>query len=554
MKRGRVHFPRGSTLSLIAVAIVAFGMPLAWLTWTTAQAAWREPSFDAYRWGLLVRTLIYSGLAGALATALGLIVARVLRAPQARRPGELSRRLLLACVPATLIIPSLVYAYGGQQTLAVLGFSVQPASLADVARCVVTLAAWLWGVPAAVVALAWHRLDPSTLQQARLDGAYGRITLRLLAGPLLAAWCVTTAIASQEFAVFETTGISVVATEVRVVFETGVFLGGPGALPPAATTGVSNAPPETVVGADQATRAAGAVAVGWPALGATFILFAVGLLFAWHLIVPPTDVVSALATEPGKGDPPRHLAAWAVVGLTLGVPLVALLASLKDPTPPWQWMATFRPQLAGTLLMAVLGTLTGAGLAVLGSLTRPWLALGLGLCTFLAGGLFVGIALIRLYNRPTTFWVYDSVLITLLAYVARFGWVALLAAGVAHGPVTRRLKDMAAVDGAGAWTAFGRVVLPTVWPTLLAGAVGVGLLAAGEVPATMLVAPPSPRLLTPLLLSWVHMQRYEPMIQACLMLVGACLLVSVPLALMAGAFTRSTSRPSRGRRPPEESS
>ncbi|MFN4243526.1 MAG: hypothetical protein ACK4PI_09835 [Tepidisphaerales bacterium] len=540
-RRGR--FPSAASVGLAAVATVAFVLPLTYLAWTAATALVVPALPGRYGWGLLGRTLLYSSSAGLLAVAMGAVVARVIGRQQqgdacGRGAWELSRRLLLACVPATLVIPSLVYAYGGQQALRLVGWMPDPGSAADVLRCVVTVAAWLWGVPAAVVALAWNRLDPWTLQQAVLDGAYRRVTLRLLAGPMLAAWCLTTALATQEFAVFETTGIPVAATEMRVVFETGAFLG---ADAPAAT---------------QSQRAAAAIVTGLPSLLATLGLFGAALLWAWRLVVPPSADDAAGGTVPPAGHATQgplaaHAFAYLVVAATLAVPVAALVLSLRDPAPPWQWLATFRPQVGGTLLMGALGCLAGAAIVLLGSVARPWTALGLGLATFLVGGLFVGIALVRLYNRPWTFWVYDTPLVTVLGYVARYGWVALLtSAAVAHGPSARRLREMAAVDGAGPWATLTRVVLPTMWPAAVAASLGVGVLSLGEVPTTMLVAPPSPPLLTPLLLSWVHMQRYDPMIQACLLLVGVCLAVAVPLTLGLLTVTRSTSRRSRGRRPP----
>lgn len=509
-------------VTLGAVSGVVFGLPLAWIAGTALAAATDDLGGGPYRWALLARTLMYCIAAGLLATALGFPVARVLgrRAEGTLRRG--SRALLMAAVPATLIIPSMVFAYGGQQALRLAGIGLDPASPADVLRCIVTLATWLWGLPAALIALAWWRLDPWVMQQARLDGVPRRMTARLLAAPLVASICVTSAIATQEFGVFETTGISVSATEVRTVFDTGAFLGG--------AAGVG--------GGDQSRRAAGAVAVGLPALVATFVLFAAGLLLAWRLVLPPAT--GDAATPPRESTPwSAHVLAWAVVTWVLGVPVAALAASLADPAPPWTWLATFRPQVGGTLLMGTLGFAAAAALATLGSLTRPWWALGLGMTTFLLGGLMVGIALTRLYNRPATSWVYDSPTVTVLAYLARFGWVALLAAAVAHAPGVLRLRELAATDGAGRWGTFVRVVLPGVWPVLLAGAAGVGLLAMGEVPATMLVAPPSPELLTPLLMTWVHMQRYDPMIQAGLLLVAVSV-IAASVGLLGWALLRRT--------------
>ena len=72
-----------------------------------------------------------------------------------------------------------------------------------------------------MLGLALRRVDADVQQQALLDGALLRVTARQLAGPAAAAMACVVVLASQEFAVYEPTGISVVATEVRMVFETG---------------------------------------------------------------------------------------------------------------------------------------------------------------------------------------------------------------------------------------------------------------------------------------------------------------------------------------------
>ncbi len=87
-------------------------------------------------------------------------------------------------------------------------------------RCIWSLGTWLWAVPATLVGLSLRRMDTVVQQQAVLDGALLRITLRQLLGPIVASVAIVTVLATQEFAVYEPTGISVVATEVRMVFDT----------------------------------------------------------------------------------------------------------------------------------------------------------------------------------------------------------------------------------------------------------------------------------------------------------------------------------------------
>src|SRR5581483_9321319 len=87
----------------------------------------------------------------------------------------------------------------------------QPNGPADIFRCIWSLAAWLWAVPAGLIGLSLRRMDTSVQQQALLDGALRRVTFRQLLGPIIASIAIVTILATQEFAVYEPTGISVVA-------------------------------------------------------------------------------------------------------------------------------------------------------------------------------------------------------------------------------------------------------------------------------------------------------------------------------------------------------
>src|SRR5207253_11514815 len=100
---------------------------------------------------------------------------------------------------------------------------IDPGTTADIARCIWTLAGWLWPLAAISMGLALRYMDSQVQQQALLDGALFRITARQLAGPALASFAVITILAMQEFAVYERGSISVFATEIRTIFETGAF-------------------------------------------------------------------------------------------------------------------------------------------------------------------------------------------------------------------------------------------------------------------------------------------------------------------------------------------
>ncbi|MGA2499226.1 MAG: ABC transporter permease subunit, partial [Tepidisphaeraceae bacterium] len=88
------------------------------------------------------------------------------------------------------------------------------------------------------------------------------------------------------------------------------------------------------------------------------------------------------------------------------------------------------------------------------------------------------------------------------------------------GGAWRSLRDTAAVDGAGTWQTMRRVVWPLAWPVLLGSAVLVMILTMTEVSAAVLVSPLRPTMLVPRLMGWVHMLRYDDMLEGTLLLAG----------------------------------
>jgi hypothetical protein len=67
-------------------------------------------------------------------------------------------------------------------------------------------------------------------------------------------------------------------------------------------------------------------------------------------------------------------------------------------------------------------------------------------------------------------------------------------------------------------------------PILAASGVLVMILSLSEVPATVLISPQRPQPLIPMLMTWVHMQRYDAMIE------GSLLLCTMVAALGLGAM------------------
>ncbi|MDQ3439897.1 MAG: hypothetical protein M3478_06055, partial [Planctomycetota bacterium] len=518
------------TLPVPLLVILCSILPLAWMFWliVTHPDVLVEAKLDRFRAALLGRTLLYNGCVAILATLLGLPAALVLG-----RARGIASRLLWFALPVSLLLPSIVFAYGWSQCLRLLDIRLALAGAGDVSRCVWSLATWLWPIPAAVVGLALRRLDPQVQQQALLDGVLWRVTFRQLLAPLVASAAIVAVLAVQEFSVYESTGISVVATEVRMVFETGAFgsRDNPITAPMGPIAGPSVA--DDVAPADrQATRAAAAVAASLPLLVIIALLAAIAFLLT--RCSTATDTVDT-GPWPAPLDAPRiaTILAYLIVLLTLGVPLVSMFLSLRIPFDPVDAYGEFAPQISGSLLIAGATGMVVAAAALWAAARRAKGLTVVSMLTFLIGGQLLAIALIRIYNRRWLNDVYNGPAIVVIAYVGRFGWIPLAAAAATWGRSWRELRDLAAVDGASATQTAAQVVWPLAWPVLGASAVLVAILSLTEVPATVLLQPQRPPMLTPLMMTWLHMLRSDDMIRASLLMV----LIVFVLTVIAVALT-----------------
>ena len=324
---------------LPAVVIVSLcsGIPLLWMAGAILLASpdvRAELHLNSFRLQLLLRTFAYNGLAAVIATAMGLPAAFVLG-----RGRGIVGKLMWVILPAALLMPSLSYAYGWSQAARLLrifltdhfgvefvqrfGLTFVPAGPADTLRCIWSLAGWLWAVPAGLIGLSLRRLDSSVQQQALLDGALLRVTLRQLLPSILASIAIVTIVATQEFAVYEPTGISVVATEVRMVFDTGAVSSPDNPIAGPVLQGLGQKSP------DQPARAAAAVATALPLVILTFLL---AVAVAWFASRADAGDAVAVAAWPPILDATwkSKLATLLLLGLNLGVPVWALITSLHE--------------------------------------------------------------------------------------------------------------------------------------------------------------------------------------------------------------------------------
>jgi len=140
----------------------------------------------------------------------------------------------------------------------------------------------------------------------------------------------------------------------------------------------------------------------------------------------------------------------------------------------------------------------------------------------------VGIGLVTLWNRPWLAGVYDSRLMITLAALARFAPLAAIVLLVQLRQVDPLLLDAARVFRSGALRTWSRIRLPLLAPGLLAAACVTFALALGELPATLIVAPPGGSTLTIRVYNLVHYGASGT--------VAALSLVVLVLALLSGVI------------------
>jgi ABC-type Fe3+ transport system permease subunit len=494
--------------------------PLGWMIWQVVAHARlvAQGAASTAMAGVLGRTLGYNLAASALACLLALPAAVVI----GRGRGWLAGAILWIS-PLSLLFPSVVNTYGWNRALDLLAVRPAPGTAGDALRCIWAMATWLWAIPALAGGLALRRMDSQEQLQAMLDGALWRITLRRLIGPMAAALAVVFVLAGQEFAVYEPTGISVVATEMRTIFQAGVVGGD--------WTVIAGISAQAQSSSDQAQRAAAAFGAALPLLILVMALAGGGVVLGRRFSEHP-EIASG--RWPSVLDAPawtRWIGAL-LVSLSVVAPLAAMVASLKRPLEPARVLSTFWPHLAGSLSVGLAVGLIVALVGLVACLRPSRLLAGLSLAVFLCGGLLLGIATIRLYNRPVLAPLYDGPGAIVMAQVARLAWLGLLVGAAAWAAPIRALREMAAADGAGPWQAAVHVVWPLAWPALAGVGVLAMVLTVTEVPTTVLLGPMRPPMLILPLMTWVHMQRSDDMIEGSLLLVAAVVVLGIALMIL----------------------
>ena len=459
--------------------------------------------------GLAANTLLLSAATVVLSVPLGSVVAFVL--VRTDLPG---RRLFGGLLSGLLFLPLYVQAGAWQAAFGLEGwatlFHLGPAWLAGWrgAIWVHTVAALPWVVlfVAAGLRLVERELEENALLDAGPSTVVRRVTLRRAGGAVAVAALWVALTTAGEMAVTSFFQVRTYADELFTEYALGdvPLDDGESDRSLLAQTAVALGIPPGVL--------QGIVVSGWAMIAALLLLVAISplgnvasqsspLVFAWR-----------------HGRWFALLGAMALVALLLLLPLASLAwkaGVLVTETPAGRertWslekcltlIATspyrYRREVTWSMLIdgaaATAAVVVAVPLAWLGrrGTGRAWFALALVGWVLAVPGPVIGLAIIAVLNRPEfpwLVWLYDrSIAAPWLAAVAHALPLAMLVLWPSLRAFPQDSLDAAAVDGAGLWTRWRRIVLPQRRAALATAWLVAFAWSLGELDAGILVAPP----------------------------------------------------------------
>ena len=468
---------------------------------------------------LLVRSVTLAALATVGAILLGLWPAAVLGASQGRWAA-----VLTGLVIAPLLVPPQVYAYAwgllatpDRALTRLLPARLSPCG-AGVLRAALITAAWLWPVVALILAAGWRSAGRAVYRLAILDTSPGRAfllaVLPSLRPHLIAAGALVFVISLLEYPIPHLMLSRVYATELMVLVEVG-------------------APPGQIM------RMAVQVIALVAAVGA-MAAWSLRGLENWQAMEPDDDLgASPAASRPGWWSGSTGGAWWlgaaAVWLLSVAVPVILMAANLRVPGAWREGLHLFARQwqvsLAVSLIAATLAVIMAASTVVMGrAASCRWLRLAAlaAVVTAAVPPTALGIGTVLIYNRAGIIGdLYTQTpVIWILALVGRYGAVAVLITWLATARRNMVTVDQARVDGAAGSTILACVLLPLVWPSLLAAGLIVAMLSLFEVVVTQMVGPVGFPSIALTILNHMHYGRDDVVITTSLIVVAAGVVVT----------------------------
>ena len=112
------------------------------------------------------------------------------------------------------------------------------------------------------------------------------------------------------------------------------------------------------------------------------------------------------------------------------------------------------------------------------------------LLTFIIPSTVLGVAVIKFYNQPGTNFIYTTIIILLITYVGRFGFIAARIIGNGIKQIPGSLEEAARVIGIPPVKRFFSISIPLLLPSLFTAFVLSFVLCLGELGTTIMIYPP----------------------------------------------------------------
>lgn len=465
---------------------------------TTGDGASSSPELSP----LSLKLLAYScGLAAG-----GAVLSLILALPGAYVVGRAIQirkiicRLVVAVTVLPLLFAPMVYGFGWDRVV-----GGRPGNLA----CIWVWASWAWPIGALFLGGVWARSGQDVYREAlTVTGwlsATVRVVLPTLRLPMAICGLVLFAFFLGDYTVPHACGLMVSATDLLAIAESGASVG-------------------------RLLTASSGVCMA--------ILIALGVVGVLHRKTAP---IVQDTSEPGRRIGLGHLMIpLGLSVLTMGPPLWRLTAKVDVVGAVGRAIEIYGAELAVVLAITMLGGLVSVGLGM-GVMTlrrgRSVLLMWSILLAAVPGALLGQMIVIAFLPYE---WLYNHWLLMVIAYVARFGWIGLVAAWLARAAADRDQIDAARSDGADEAGAFWHVAYRSHWPILGAAVFVVASLSLAEVATTSLVRVPGVTPVSLLLVEKFHRFEDDMLVALSLLPMMAVLPAAVMGVFLIGGGWRSS--------------
>ncbi|HCO95663.1 MAG TPA: hypothetical protein DIU00_17240 [Phycisphaerales bacterium] len=370
---------------------------------------------------------------------------------------------------------------------------------------------WYWPLAALLIAQGWRNIDRQIWDCASLDadglGTFRKITLPLLARPLLLAFSVCFVLSLSEFATFHLAGTRTIGTELAVLYE--------------------------LTGSE-----AYLVRAAWPVV-AMALLLAIILGKSSSSWVPRAVSLGSVELESRRW---HWIVLLVLIGISLVIPVTLLIGNMTDTQALRQFFRLHPDELGWSLIVAAVAAVI-AYLIAFGALSLDRCTSGLCkllsfiFCTTIFLVMFVpaclvAVSLLKILafcNIPPSLrqgWYLVSA-----GQAGRFAGVALILLLLTRYAHEKHLSEMASLDGASRFQRWWYVHLPHTWPLFVGTFILIVMLSITELSATMVLLPAGLPNFAQRLLNQMHYARDQQVIASCLALI--CLFLGLAVIVVA---------------------